>query len=177
MPDVARALSPSVLKFVRDWGGVAERWGLDRIAGEVHAMLYLSPRPLGRAAVASALGIAEADAAAALASLVEWSLVRTSGSGAGATWEAVSDPVEMLRVVVAERRRREFDPAVTIVRDAVLRVESDGAADPVVARRLEDLQDVMRLMQGFHTTLSTLPAADTRRLLKLAQKIRQSLGG
>ncbi|MCG3135846.1 MAG: hypothetical protein HMLKMBBP_03618 [Planctomycetes bacterium] len=170
-------LSATARRFVRDWGGAAERWGLDRAAGEAHALLFLASGPLSCDDVASALSIDAPAADAALATLADWGLAAPAATGPDAPWVGLQDPVEMLRAVAAARRRREFDPAMTLVRDAVLRAESDTAADPAVVRRLEDLHEVMRLAQSFHTILGSLPGPETRRLLKLAQKIRQSLGG
>lgn len=175
-------LSATARKFVRDWGELGDRWGLDRSAAEVHALLYISAGGLTEAEVAATLKLDPAEARTAIETLHEWKVVRSASLAGGAPakgserWECEPDVVVMFRAILEARRRRELDPAAAVVRDCVLRAESDSGAEPHMVKRLEEMQELLRLVGGFYTAIGTLPSEPTRRLLKLGQKIRQSLG-
>lgn len=175
-------LSATARKFVRDWGELGDRWGLDRSAAEVHALLYITAGGLTEAEVAATLKLDPAEARTAIETLHEWKVVRSASLAAGAPakgserWECEPDVVVMFRAILEARRRRELDPATAVVRDCVLRAESDPGAEAHMVKRLEEMQELLRLVGGFYTAVGTLPSEPTRRLLKLGQKIRQSLG-
>src|SRR5712692_10662236 len=40
------ALAPVNQKFILHWGEMGTRWGINRTVAQVHALLFLSPRPV-----------------------------------------------------------------------------------------------------------------------------------
>ena len=47
-------LSPVMQKFVLHWGEMGTRWGINRTMAQIHALLYISPRPLNAEEIAAA---------------------------------------------------------------------------------------------------------------------------
>ena len=168
---------PAVRKFVRDWGDLGERWGLDRGAAEAHAILWVAPDPMDMRDVASTLGVDPDEAARRLETLRERGLAQLADRDSGTLRYTVPrDPVAMFRAIVDDRIRRELDPAVASLRDAVLRADSDATCDDATRARLEALQTFLRESLGFYRQLSTMPTPQVRRLLKFGSRIRRALG-
>src|SRR5207253_312692 len=42
----SRKLAPAVERFVLHWGDMGNQWGVNRSVAQLHALLYLSERPL-----------------------------------------------------------------------------------------------------------------------------------
>ena len=51
-------LTPVAQKFVLHWGEMGTRWGLNRTIAQIHALLFLSEKPLPADEIAQTLGIA-----------------------------------------------------------------------------------------------------------------------
>ena len=170
-------LSPTARKFIRDWGELADRWGVDRTTAEVHALLYVVGEPMDIGAISEALGLRTEEAQGGLEPLRAMGVVQLAARAAGSLrYECLPDVWEMFRALLEERRRREIEPAVAALRDALLRADSDAACDDRTRRRLEDMQVFLRDSLGLYKQLSTMPAADVRRLLQMGGKIRKALG-
>jgi DNA-binding transcriptional regulator GbsR (MarR family) len=39
-------LTPVAQKFILHWGEMGTKWGINRTVAQVHALLFLSPKPL-----------------------------------------------------------------------------------------------------------------------------------
>jgi DNA-binding transcriptional regulator GbsR (MarR family) len=173
-----KPMSITAKKFVREWGELGERWGLERRTADVHALLMLSPKPMTVGEIGDKLDLDTAEARKAIDELREWRVVESAaGSVNEERWQVLQNMLEMFRNILEERRRREMDPAMGVLRDCVLKAESDPKVEKHVVARLEELQDLFRLTQSFYKFVGTMPTAETRKLLKLGQKIRSSIGG
>jgi DNA-binding transcriptional regulator GbsR (MarR family) len=42
-------LSPATERYILHWGEMGTRWGVNRSVAQVHALLYLSPKPIPKA--------------------------------------------------------------------------------------------------------------------------------
>ena len=54
-------LSPVAQKFVLHWGEMGTRWGINRTVAQVHALLFLSEKPLPADEIAETLGVARSN--------------------------------------------------------------------------------------------------------------------
>jgi len=52
------------------------QWGVNRSVGQVHALLYVSERPLTADEIAATLGIARSNVSNSLKELLGWELIR-----------------------------------------------------------------------------------------------------
>lgn len=170
-------LSPTARKFIRDWGELADRWGVDRATAEVHALLYVAKAPMDLGSIAEALGIGTDDAQVGLEALRAMGVVQLAARNAGSLrYECLPDVWEMFRAILEERRRREVEPAVATLRDALLRADNDPECDEHTRRRLEEMQVFLRDSLGLCKQFSSMPGPEVRRLLKMGGKIRKALG-
>ena len=70
-------LTPLMQKFILHWGEMGTRWGINRTVAQIHALLYLSPRPLNAEEIADTLGVARSNVSTSLKELQNWA---SSGS-------------------------------------------------------------------------------------------------
>src|SRR5258706_12811325 len=130
MTDSARpALSPLQQKFVLHWGEMGTRWGINRTVAQIHALLFLSPRPLNAEEIASTLGVARSNVSTSLRDLQGWGIVRVTHllGDRRDHFESMKDVWEMFRIIVAERKKREADPPLAMLRDTVPAAQKPGA--------------------------------------------------
>ncbi len=70
-------LSPITKRFVLHWGEMGSRWGINRTVAQVHALLYVSPKPLNAEEISATLSIARSTVSSSLRELQSWGIVRT----------------------------------------------------------------------------------------------------
>src|SRR5580693_1532587 len=78
MTDTANttALTPVAEKFILHWGEMGTRWGVNRTVAQVHALLFLSPKPLHAEEIAKTLSVARSNVSTSLHELQGWRIVR-----------------------------------------------------------------------------------------------------
>ncbi|HXD75246.1 MAG TPA: MarR family transcriptional regulator, partial [Vicinamibacterales bacterium] len=72
----SKKLSPVEDKFIRHWGEMGTRWGINRTVAQIHALLYISPRPLNADDIVEVLGVARSNVSTSLKELQGWGIVR-----------------------------------------------------------------------------------------------------
>src|SRR5204863_8602728 len=104
-------LSSVAQKFILHWGEMGTRWGINRTVAQIHALLFLSPRPLPAEEIAATLGIARFNVSNSLHELPTWGRVRIVHllGGRPDHFASLKDVVATLRAVSAERMHRRYD--------------------------------------------------------------------
>src|SRR5690348_18475485 len=70
------SLTPIHERFVLHWGEMGARWGINRTVAQIHALLFLSPKPLNAEQIAETLGVARSNVSTSLKELQGWGIVR-----------------------------------------------------------------------------------------------------
>ena len=114
-------LSPVTTKFILHWGEMGTRWGINRTVAQVHALLYTSPKPLNAEEIAETLSVARSNVSTSLRELQGWGIVKTVHvlGDRRDHFEAISEVWEMFRVILRERKSREIDPVMLMLRESV----------------------------------------------------------
>jgi hypothetical protein len=81
----------------------------------------------------------------------------------------------MFRVIVEERKRREFDPTIAIVRECVAEAKKSGAGDTYARERMEELLGFVVLMSALFEEFRNLSPSAMKGMLKLRGGIRKIL--
>ena len=71
-------LSPVASKFILHWGELGTRWGISRTVAQIHALLYLSNRPLHAEEICETLNLARSNVSTAVKELQNWGIVRVA---------------------------------------------------------------------------------------------------
>jgi DNA-binding transcriptional regulator GbsR (MarR family) len=165
-------------RFIVHWGEMGTKWGINRTVAQVHALLYLSARPLHAEAIATTLGVARSNVSTSLRELQGWGVVRvvhTLGDRRD-HFESLKDVWEMFRIIVRERKKREADPTLTMLRDAVAKASSPGTADAYTRERLADMLQFFELTTHWSEQMQKLPTPALVRMVKMGDKLARLLG-
>src|SRR5215470_13922659 len=71
-----KRLPVAVERFVLHWGDLGGKWGVNRSVSQIHALLYLSERPLTAEDIADMLGLARSNVSNSIKELQAWDLIR-----------------------------------------------------------------------------------------------------
>jgi DNA-binding transcriptional regulator GbsR (MarR family) len=172
-------LSSLQQRFVLHWGEMGTKWGINRTVAQIHALLFISSHPLHAEEIASTLDIARSNVSTSLRELQGWGIVRVVHvlGDRRDHFETLRDVWEMFRIIVAERKKREADPTLAMLREAVAQAKSAGAADAYTRERLTDLLEFFESMTSWAEQINRLPTAALIRLLNMGDKVVKMLGG
>src|ERR1700746_633127 len=71
-------LQPVEQKFILHWGEMGTRWGINRTVAQVHALLFLYPKPLHAEEISATLSVARSNVSTSLRELQGWGIVRVA---------------------------------------------------------------------------------------------------
>ncbi len=110
-------------EFIAQWGALGSSWGISRTMAQVHALLMISPEPLSTDQCMAELQISRGNAHTNLKELVGWGLVKivVKKGERKEFFEAEKDVWKVFTIVLRERKRREIDPALTLLQDCAER--------------------------------------------------------
>src|SRR5678815_1254824 len=112
-------ITPVEQKFILHWGEMGTRWGINRTVAQIHALLYISPRPLHAEEIQETLAVARSNVSTSLRELQGWGIVRRVHVMGDKRdhFESMKEVWEMFRVVLDERKKREIDPTLALLRE------------------------------------------------------------
>jgi len=170
------ALSPMQQKFILHWGEMGTRWGINRTVAQIHALLYLSPKPLNADDLVETLGVARSNVSTSLKELQGWGIVKLVHVMGDKRdhFESMKDAWEMFRVVLDERKRREIDPTLRLLRECL--AEQGKGADPCTRERLRALQDFFETTTAWYLQVRRWPTAALVKFVKLGDRVRRAIG-
>ena len=168
------ALSPLANRFVLHWGEMGSRWGVNRTVAQIHALLFFVGRPLHAEELASTLKVARSNVSNSLRELQNWKLVRVVHrmNDRRDHFETSRDVWELFRIVVSERKAREFDPTMTVLRDCIADrgfVREDAGAQ----RRIEETLALMESLSAWGDEMLRLDPATLVKVMKLGARIQK----
>ena len=171
-------LTPLMQKFVLHWGEMGQRWGINRTVGQIHALLYLSPRPLNAEEIADTLGVARSNVSTSLKELQNWGIVRIAHVMGDRRdhFESMKDVWEMFRVIMDERKKRETDPTLQLLRELNAEAKKNGVAEPHVRERLADMLGFFELMTTWYEQTRRMSTPAVIRFCKLGDKVAKMFG-
>lgn len=170
-------LTPVMEKYVLHWGEMGARWGVNRTVAQIHALLYLSPEPLPAEEIAATLSVARSNVSTSLKELQGWNLVSVSHvMGDRRDRFAVSgDTWEMLLTIMHERKRREIEPTLAMLRDCIRELENDKATPKAVQTRMHEMQNFVATLSTWFDEMVRLPKATLIALMKLGARVQKLL--
>ncbi len=171
-------LTPVEQKFVLHWGEMGTRWGINRTVAQVHALLFLSPKPMHAEDIATTLAVARSNVSTSLRELQGWGIVRVVHvlGDRRDHFESVKDVWEMFRIVAEERKRREIDPTLRILEECVVELKKAGTANSYTRERLEEMLGFLTTTSGLFDELIHMPAAAIKGMARLRGKLKTLLG-
>ena len=171
-------LTPVAQKFVLHWGEMGTKWGINRTVAQIHALLFLSPKPLPADEIAATLAVARSNVSTSLRELQGWGivhLVHVLGDRRD-HFETIKDVWEIFRTVSEERKRREIDPTLKVLADCVQELKNAPAGDAHTRERLESMLEFLTTMSGLFEEILRMPVGALKGVGKLRGKVITLLG-
>ncbi|RFP08422.1 MULTISPECIES: GbsR/MarR family transcriptional regulator [unclassified Duganella] len=172
-------LAPTIQKYILHWGEMGTRWGVNRTVAQIHALLFLVNRPLPAEEIADTLTVARSNVSNSLKELQGWGLVRITHIAGDRRdhFVALQDVWEIFRVIVEERKKREIDPTLTVLRECALEAESDPELEAATKVKMDQVLDFLEMLTTTYGDYKHLPPATMQRFLKMGGKVARLLGG
>ncbi len=171
--DNAVQLPIAVQQFVLHWGEMGGQWGVNRSVAQIHALLYLSDRPLNAEEISDTLRIARSNTSNSLKELLSWKLIRRVPVMGDRRdhYEAEVDLMQMLTRIAQGRKEREIDPAVAALRICTEQAKRDAAISETARGRIVAMQDFVVTIDDWYQQMMSVPPGRLMTLIRLGKKI------
>ncbi len=171
-------LSPVTQKFVLHWGEMGARWGINRTMAQIHALLFISEKPLHAEEICEVLGVARSNVSTSLRELQNWQVVKITHVMGDRRdhFETIKDVFEMFRTIAVERKKRELDPTLGALKECIAEADPANKEEAYARQRLKDLEGFFELTNGWFDKVSKMPAGRVRKAMKLGDKVFALLG-
>ena len=165
-------------KFILHWGEMGARWGINRTVAQVHALLFISPKPLNAEYIQEVLGVARSNVSTSLRELQGWGIVKLVHLPGDRRdhYESMNDVWEMFRTVMDERKKREVDPTLAVIRECLAEVNASKSGGGHTAMRLRELENFFTTTTGWYNTIQSWPTPVIVKILSLGDKLKKLAG-
>jgi len=172
-------LTPIMERYILHWGEMGTRWGVNRSVSQIHALLYLAGRPLTAEELAETLSIARSNVSTSLKELQSWGLVQlvTTLGDRRDHFEAKQENWDILMTIVEQRKRREIDPTLEMLRQCVEEAKADAQTPEDVKLRIASILEFMETLSSWYEEVRKLPKGTLVKLMKLGAKVARFVAG
>lgn len=169
----------AVERFVLHWGEMGAVWGTNRSVGQIHALLYLSDKPLTAEEMAETLGLARSNVSNSLKELMGWGLIRRVHvlGDRRDHFEAEADLWEMVTRIAEGRKAREIDPTLVTLRRCLEEAHADREMSSTARRRITEMHEFVSMIDGWADEMRRVPRSKLGVLVKLGAAIFRYLPG
>ena len=170
-------LSAPKKQFVLHWGEMGTRWGINRTVAQIHALLHVSATPLTAEEIAGTLSVARSNVSTSIRELQGWGLVRpvhTLGDRRQ-HFESIKDVWEMFRIIIDQRKRREIDPTLDVLRLCIAELDKGDNQDNYTKERLQEIYEFFADVEALYTDIRQFPVSTLRRIVKARSAVRKLL--
>jgi len=166
-------LTPAVEKYVLHWGEMGTRWGTNRTVAQIQALLYLSPEPMRADEICELLSVARSHVSTSIRELQSYGLVRMTHvlGDRRDYFESIHDVWELFRVIIEQRKQRELNPTLSMLRKASEEVGGEKDTDPVVKERIHNMLEFVETTSDWYEQISDIPTSTLTKLMKLGKGI------
>ena len=171
-------LSPTLSRFVLHWGEMGARWGVNRSVAQIHALLYITGRPMHAEEIADTLQVARSNVSTSIRELQGWNLVKLVHLAGDRRdhFETSTQVWELVRTIVKERQRREIEPTIQVLRE--LLNDPGMRREPAEASvRLRETLELLETLTVWSDEMLRLDTDTLRKVLKLGARIKKLVGG
>jgi DNA-binding transcriptional regulator GbsR (MarR family) len=174
---IPHPLPPLNREFITHFGEMGSRWGINRTVGQIYALLYISQEPVNADEIAEALDFSRSNVSMGLKELQAWRLVRLRHlpSDRREYFEAPEDVWEIFRVLAEERRRREVEPTLSMLRSAMLQ-EPGSEAEKHAQARMREMHDLIDRLMTWFDDVQKLAPETAMQLMGMGSTVTKVLG-
>lgn len=169
-------LPPLTQRFVMHFGEMGSRWGINRTVGQIYALLYVSSKPLNADDLGEALGFSRSNVSMGLKELQSWNLVKLihQPNDRREYFLAPDDMWVIFRTLAAERRKREIDPTLSMLRDALMEQPS-VEADIHAQHRMKQMYGFIEMITHWMDDVLKVDSTVLTSLMQMGSKVQKFL--
>ncbi len=169
-------LPPLTQKFVLHFGEMGSRWGVNRTVGQIYAVLFVAAKPLNADEVGEALNFSRSNVSMGLKELQSWGLVKLihQPNDRREYFQAPEDVWAIFRTLAAERRKREIDPTLSMLRDALMEQPS-GIEDIHAQARMRQMHEFIEMITDWLDDVQKMDSDTLASLMKMGSKVQKML--
>ncbi len=166
-------MTPAVEKYVLHWGEMGTRWGTNRTVAQIQALLYLSPEPLRADQIVDLLSVARSNVSTSIRELQSYGLVRMTHvlGDRRDYFVTLHDVWELFRVIIEQRRQRELNPTLVMLRGCALEIDAEQDTDAVTKERIRNMLAFVETTNNWYEEISDIPTGTLTKLMALGKKI------
>ena len=166
-------MSPAVEKYVLHWGEMGTRWGTNRTVAQIQALLYLSPEPLRADQIVELLSVARSNVSTSIRELQSYGLVKMTHllGDRRDYFESLHDVWELFRVIVHQRKQRELNPTLAMLRECAEDVQVEDDTDPITKERIRSMLEFVERTSDWYEKMQEVPSTTLTKLMKLGAGI------
>ena len=164
---------PEAKAFILHWGEMGSHWGVNRSVSQVHALLYLSDRPLHAEEICDTLGLARSNVSNALKELQGYGIVRRQHVAGDRRdhFAAETDLWDMLMKIAFERKKREIDPTILMMAGLSAQLEGRDDVPQHMRERIGRMHDFLGTLGSWYDDVRRLPRPTLVALMKMGGKV------
>ena len=156
-------------RFVLHWGEMGTRWGVSRTVSQIHALLFYLGRPMHAEEISAVLQVARSNVSTSLRELQAWGIIKVVHvlGDRRDHFESMKDVWEMFQIILDERKKREIDPTLQILRECVQEADAAGPAEVHTRKRLAQMLEFFETMTNWYAQLRRMSTGAMIKFLKL----------
>lgn len=156
--------------FINTWGVLGSDWGISRTMAQIHALLLISKEPLTTEEIMEDLQISRGNANMNLRALADWNLVfKIVKAGERKEYFSAEKDIRKAALhILRERKRRELDPVIQLLKQLEDLEDSNSADAKEMKKVLKDIQD---LSQKADNLAAILNKADQSKVWSVLMKL------
>jgi DNA-binding transcriptional regulator GbsR (MarR family) len=171
-------MTPAVEKYVLHWGEMGTRWGTNRTVAQIQALLYLSPKPLRADEIVDLLSVARSNVSTSIRELQGYGLVRMTHflGDRRDYFESIHEVWELFRVIIEQRKQRELNPTLAMLKGCAAEVQAEKETDPVTKERIRNMLQFIESTSDWYEQVSQIPTSTLTKIMSLGTKITKFVG-
>ncbi|MEL7535937.1 MAG: GbsR/MarR family transcriptional regulator [Pseudomonadota bacterium] len=171
-------VTPYQQDFILHFGEMGSRWGISRTVGQIYALLFITEQPLNADDIVRALGFSRSNVSMGLKELQSWRLIQPQHLPGDRReyYRAPEDIWQIFRTLVEERRKREIDPTLSMLRNALMN-DRTGTDDEYAQARMQDMQSLIELTTDWLDDVQHLERGTAIKLMKLGGGVSKLIAG
>ncbi|MBK9656415.1 MAG: GbsR/MarR family transcriptional regulator [Rhodanobacteraceae bacterium] len=165
-------LHPLSQAFVLHFGEMGSRWGINRTVGQIYAALYVSREALTADDLVDRLGVSRSNVSMGLKELQSWRLARLEHRPGDRRefFSAPEDVWQIFKTLAEERQRREVDPTLSMLRDALLETAA-SPEDAYAQERMRRMHELIEQITDWFAEIRKLSPETLQSLMSLGGKV------
>jgi DNA-binding transcriptional regulator GbsR (MarR family) len=166
-------MTPAVEKYVLHWGEMGTRWGTNRTVAQIQALLYLSPNPLRADEIVDLLSVARSNVSTSIRELQSYGLVRMIHllGDRRDYFESLHDVWELFRVIIEQRKQKELNPTLAMLKGVAEEVRSEKETDAITKERIQNMLVFVESTSDWYEQISEIPTSTLTKIMALGTKI------